>query len=68
MAQLNITEGLIREYSSSASYQKGQAYVRRGAVSDLNQRGNTGSAKVEGSEYQPYRVRISLQSSRDITL
>lgn len=60
MSQLQLTETDIRNLASSQSYDRGYHYYHSGAVFDVIQRGNLLTAKVEGSEYAPYRVQITL--------
>jgi uncharacterized Zn finger protein len=55
-----LSESTIRTHSSSESFSRGQSYYRKGAVSGLMLRGNELQAEVEGSEYAPYRVRITF--------
>lgn len=53
-----LTEATVRELARSKSYERGQSYYERGAVSDVVRRGETVRADVEGSQYQPYTVTI----------
>lgn len=55
-----ITEAQIRSAASAESFSRGEDYYRSGAVIDLQQRGDTLLAQVEGSEYDPYEVTIEL--------
>jgi uncharacterized Zn finger protein len=55
-----ITEAQIRSAASAESFSRGEDYYRSGAVIDLQQRGDTLLAQVEGSEYEPYEVTIEL--------
>jgi uncharacterized Zn finger protein len=55
-----INEAMIRSLASSESFQRGEEYYRSGAVVDLQQRGDTLMAQVEGSSYEPYEVTIQL--------
>lgn len=55
-----LTESIIRELASSKSYDRGQSYYERGAVSNVVQRGETVRADVEGSQYQPYTVTLEF--------
>ncbi len=57
MSQLQLTETDIRNWASSQSYDRGYRYYHSGAVFDVIRRGNVLTAKVEGSEYEPYRVQ-----------
>ncbi|GAB4412658.1 MAG: hypothetical protein Fur0044_06950 [Anaerolineae bacterium] len=55
-----ITEAQIRNAASAETFSRGEDYYRSGAVVDLQQRGDTLLAQVEGSEYEPYEVTIEL--------
>jgi uncharacterized Zn finger protein len=60
MSQLQLTETDIRNWASSQSYDRGYRYYQSGAVFDVIRRGNLLTAKVGGSEYEPYRVQVTL--------
>lgn len=60
MSKPQLTETDIRNLASSQSYDRGYRYYRSGAVSDVFRRGNVLTAKVAGSEYEPYRVQVTL--------
>lgn len=60
MSKPQLTETDIRNLASSQSYDRGYRYYRSGAVSDVIRRGNVLTAKVAGSEYEPYRVQVTL--------
>ena len=62
MASLNLAEGLIRQHTSSESFQRGQEYYRDGAVASLVRRGDALEADVEGSQPIPYRIHILLDA------
>ncbi len=53
-----LTEALIRQNATSQSFERGMSYYRNGAVRSVVRRGQEITAEVEGSEYEPYRVRI----------
>ncbi len=55
-----LTEATIRNQAAPESLSRGQSYFRRGAVSELTLRGNQLQALVEGSQFSPYRVRVSF--------
>lgn len=55
-----LTEGQIRQKASAESFARGAEYYRRGAVGTLILRGDQLQTKVEGSEYEPYRVTVSF--------
>src|SRR5215217_7870650 len=56
-----LSEATIRSHSSAESYSRGQSYYEHGAVSNLALRGNLLQADVEGSQYTPYRVRVTFE-------
>jgi uncharacterized Zn finger protein len=62
MAMLNFSEGLIRQHTSSESFQRGEEYYRDGAVASLVRRGNALEAEVEGSQPIPYRVHAVVDA------
>ncbi|MEW5985960.1 MAG: SWIM zinc finger family protein [Chloroflexota bacterium] len=55
-----LTEGDIRAGASGQSFERGYDYYQRGAVTDLIRRGGRLTASVEGSEYEPYQVQVTL--------
>ena len=55
-----LSASVIRQQSTGESFHRGQDYYRRGAVTALVQRGNMLQAEVEGSQYEPYRVRLAF--------
>jgi uncharacterized Zn finger protein len=56
----SFSEAAIRRHATPESFSRGENYYGRGAVLSLVQRGNTVDAAVEGSQYEPYRVRVSF--------
>jgi uncharacterized Zn finger protein len=56
----NFSEADIRAGASAQSYSRGVSYHRDGAVLALAQRDNVITAKVTGSDYDPYDVEIHL--------
>ncbi|MDQ3457978.1 MAG: SWIM zinc finger family protein [Deinococcota bacterium] len=54
---------MLREHSSSASFERGVDYYRQGAVVSLEQRDKLLSAEVEGSEFEPYLVRVEFDDA-----
>lgn len=58
---LNLTEVTIRQYASQESFQRGREYYEQGAVLSVTRRGDQLVAEVQGSEYLPYRVGITLE-------
>jgi len=57
-----LGEATIRQNASDETFLRGQAYERQGAVTSLVQRGSELEALVEGSQYEPYRVRITFDA------
>lgn len=57
---VKFTEADIRTGTSSQSLERGASYYRSGSVSDLVQRGSVLTARVEGSGYSPYRIKVTL--------
>jgi uncharacterized Zn finger protein len=57
---LPISESIVRQQASHKSYLRGEEYYRAGAVIDLQRRGNSIYALVEGGEISPYRVSIDF--------
>ncbi len=60
---LPISDSIVHQHASPKSYQRGEEYYRSGAVIDLQRRGNSLYAQVEGSDSSPYRVNIDFTSS-----
>jgi uncharacterized Zn finger protein len=56
----SLSEAVIRRQATSESFSRGESYYGEGAVASLIQRGNTVHGEVEGSQYEPYRVRIAF--------
>ncbi|MFN8454308.1 MAG: SWIM zinc finger family protein [Anaerolineae bacterium] len=57
-----INEAKIRSLASAESFSRGRDYYESGAIVDLQQRGDTLRARVEGSSYEPYEVTIELEN------
>lgn len=55
-----LTEVDIRERATDTSFERGYGYYRDGAVLEIAVRGNQLTAEVEGSDYDPYQVSVSL--------
>lgn len=62
-----IDEFLIRHQSTEKSFSRGQDYYRSKAVFDMQRRGNTLEAHVEGSDYDPYRITITLDHDDNLS-
>ncbi|WP_240150112.1 SWIM zinc finger domain-containing protein [Haloarcula sp. JP-Z28] len=60
---LTLTEAAVRDLARSQSYDRGENYYDEGAVVELVRRGETIRAAVEGSQYEPYQVRIELDET-----
>jgi len=60
MAIPALSEAVIRQGTTAESFRRGQSYYWQGHVVSLVQRGDLLQAKVEGSQYLPYRVRVSF--------
>jgi uncharacterized Zn finger protein len=58
-----LTEAAIRNLARSQSYDRGENYYDEGAVLDIVRRGDVLRAEVEGSQYEPYQVRIELDET-----
>lgn len=62
-----FTEADIRAGANDQTFQRGSSYCRSGAVSAIVQRGNALTARVQGSEYEPYEITVSLLDDGSIT-
>lgn len=62
MAVPHISESVIRQYSSSESFHRGQEYYHHGAVISPALRGNVLEADVEGSAPVPYHVQVTFDA------
>lgn len=56
----NLTEAAIRQLATPESFRRGSEYYESGAVLSLARRGDQLLAEVEGSQYEPYRVQVTL--------
>jgi uncharacterized Zn finger protein len=63
---VGLTEAHIRELALPEAFARGREYFERGAVTHLSRRGAELQAKVEGSQYTPYQVHVTL-AERGIT-
>jgi uncharacterized Zn finger protein len=55
-----LTESDIRRLATSQSLRHGEKYYASGAVFDLQRRDKILTARVVGSQVEPYRVTITL--------
>ena len=55
-----FTEADVRAGANDQSFQRGSSYHRSGAVHDVVRRGNLLTAQVQGSDYAPYEIAVSL--------
>lgn len=58
-----IPDSTILRHTTPTIFQRGQDYYKQGAVIELIQRGTTLHANVEGSDYQPYQVRVEFDTA-----
>src|SRR5258708_38747156 len=56
-------ESLIRTIVGGQNFERGESYYRQGAVRDTFRQGDQLTARVEGSQYEPYEVKITLAQS-----
>jgi uncharacterized Zn finger protein len=59
----DLTEAVIRRLARPQSFERGENYYEQNAVIDIRRRGEALQADVEGSQYEPYRVRIELDDT-----
>ena len=62
MPQPQFSEATLRSLTSGQSFSRGQEYFHSGAVVELERRGDTLLAHVEGSGYEPYQVTVKLDA------
>ena len=55
-----FTEADVRAGANSQSFDRGSSYYHSGAVSDVVRRGALLTALVQGSDYAPYEIAVSL--------
>ncbi len=60
MSQPQLSEATVRSLASAESFSRGQDYFSSGAVIELERRGDTLLARVEGSGYEPYQIVVRL--------
>lgn len=56
----NLTESDITRYCTEQSFERGEDYYYRGAISRPIRQGWTLRAECEGSQYEPYRIIVEL--------
>ncbi len=66
MERPNLDLQKLRAHFAPHIFERGQTYQRSGEVLNLTLRGNTVSAGVQGSDYKPYRITLTL-SQDDLT-
>lgn len=62
-----LTESEIARGANSSSFEKGYNYYQNGYVLEITQRGEQITAEVEGSEYQPYQVQVTVKDGNIVT-
>jgi uncharacterized Zn finger protein len=63
MSHRMITEADIEALAIAQSFERGYDYYHSGAVYEVVRRGDELTAEVEGSQYDPYTVRVTLDES-----
>jgi uncharacterized Zn finger protein len=58
----HLSEAAIRRQATGESFRRGENYCRQGTVVSLVRRGDLLQAQVEGSQYEPYRVRVTFDA------
>lgn len=59
----NLTEAWIRQQTTTEVFSRGKNYYADGAVLEVARRGSQITAYVEGSDYEPYQVTVSLSAN-----
>ena len=59
----DLTEAAVRSLARPESFKRGENYYNENAVIGIHRRGQILQADVEGSQYEPYRVRIELDET-----
>jgi len=59
----DLTEAAVRRLARPQSFERGENYYEKGAVFELVRRGSTLQAAVEGSQYEPYQIRIEFDTT-----
>ncbi|NDJ75050.1 MAG: hypothetical protein GYB65_02225 [Chloroflexi bacterium] len=60
---MRLSEDIVRRNATAQSFERGEHYYAHGAVHDCVRRGMTLEAQVEGSQFAPYRVAITLDEA-----
>lgn len=55
-----LSQTTIQRFANSQSIERGERYYRDGSAYSLVQRGEVLQAQVQGSDYEPYQVRITF--------
>ena len=58
-----LTESIIRAGADAQSFQRGQGYYRRGAISNATVQGSLLSGDCEGTQAPYYKVRVELDEA-----
>lgn len=56
----HLAEASIRRHTDPQSFERGANYYRHGAILNPVRQGNELRAECQGSQYQPYRVTVTL--------
>ena len=59
-----VTENDIQKLATAQTYERGEDYYYTNAVTNIQKRGDTLSADVVGSSYEPYHVRVELANDQ----
>jgi len=59
----SLTEAAVRRLARPQSFDRGENYYAKGAVVEVVRRGNALRGRVEGSQYEPYRVQVDLDET-----
>lgn len=62
-----LTEADVRRLTDSRSFDRGRRYYDEGNISDPVRQGNELRAYCEGSQDEPYRVRVTLDEKKGVT-
>ncbi len=58
-----LSEDTLRRHTNAQTFERGEHYYASGAVRAAVRRGMTLEAQVEGSQFAPYRVAITLDEA-----